>query len=278
VAAAAPTVAAVLEPWWADRRFQLPGAFVAATLLATATFAGLYFALREKPDRETGDRDERGWKFPELGYVLCPQGAGLRPTDKPIEAGSIIVVGLGSPTGQSVEAAWAKVAGVDPRDPNRIAVVLVGQASETGQVELQTDRHGFRLSQRLWITRDCVWDVLRFLDDPQGRLLCGAELSNFDGPDADVAPDGYKPAPPPIPLASALGRHVELLLVSRAAAGTAWVVPLTAEVTAISETKHIATVRVTAVGRNEDAEGASGHHVRAGTTFDITWDCVLQYR
>ena len=276
VALAAPPVA--LEPWWADRRFQIPAAFVGATLLATATFATLYVALHKRPQVETGRRDERGWKFPDLGYVLCPQGVGLRPTDKPIAPGSIIVLGLGSPAGQSVEAAWAKVAAVDPDDPNRLEVVLVGQASTTGQVSLRTERHGFRLSQKLWVTRDCVWDVLRFLTDPYGRLLCGAELATYDGPDADAAPDGYMPASPPIPIESAVGRRVELLLVSRAGAGTAWMVPLTAQIVEVSDTRHIATVRVLAVGRNEAAEGPLGHHVRAGATFDITWDCVVQYR
>lgn len=278
--AAATIVATVLPygPWWYDRRFQVPAALIGATLLATVTFTALHIALKDRVPPENAKRDERGWKFPELGYVLCPQGAGLRPTDKQISPGAIIIVSLGSPAGHPVEVAWAKVAGEDPNDPNRLSVVLVGQASETGQVDLQTDRHGFRISQRLWITRDCVWDVLRFLDDPKGRLLCGAELLTFDGPDDDPSPDGYMFAWPPAPVKALVGREVELLLVSKAGKGTAWQVPIAAEIVAVSETKHIATVRVTAVGRDEQADDPeTGHHVRSGSTFDITWDCVLKY-
>jgi hypothetical protein len=279
VATAATAVAppATYAPWWYDRRFQVPAALVGATLLATVAFTVLHLALKEKPPVDP-KRDDRGWKFPELGYFLCPQGAGLPPTNKQISKGSVIVVALGSPTGYPIELAWGKVADEDTKDPNRIQVVLVGQASETGQVALKTDRHGFRIGQRLWLTRDCVWDVLQWLNDPNARLLCGAELLTFDGPDPDTTPDDYMFAWPPAPVSALVGRKVELLLVSKAGRGTAWQVPLTAEIVATSETKHIATVRVVAIGRDELADAPdTGHHVRAGDMFDITWDCVLKY-
>lgn len=276
--AAAAIAAPVYGPWWADRRFQIPAALVGATLLATATFAVMYFALKKQDSSSTARRDDKGWKFAELGYVLCPQGAGLAPTGKEISKGSVIVLALGSPSGYPVELSWGKVVGSDANDLNRLQVVLVGQASETGQVALQTDRHGFRIGQKLWVTRDCVWDVLQWLSDPQGRLLCGAELLTFDGADPDATPDGYTFAWPPGPVDTLVGRKVELLLVSRAGSGTAWQVPLTAEIIDVSETKHIATVRVSALGRDELADDPeTGHHVRPGDTFDITWDCVLKY-
>jgi len=278
--ALAPALSLVHDgPWWADRRFQLPAAFMGATLLATAAFAACHFAVsRKETDLDTARRDDRGWKFPELGYVLCPQGAGLAPTGKEISSGSVVVLALGSPTGYPVELAWAKVLGEGEQDPNRIQAVLVGQASQTGQLALETDRHGFRVGQKIWITKDCVWDVLRWLKDPYGRLLCGAELLTFDGSDPDAAPDGYAFAWPPGPVSSLVGRQVELLLVSQAGKGTAWQLPLTAEIISVSDTKQIATVRVIAVGREPAAEGPeTGHHVRAGDEFDITWDCVLKY-
>jgi hypothetical protein len=267
----------VYGPWWVDRRFQIPAALIGATLLSLAAFAACHIAL-ESSSSPSAKRDERGWSFPDLGYVLCPQWAGLEPTAKQISTGSIIIVALGSPTGYPVEVAWAKVVGEDPTDRNRILVVLVGQASETGQVDLHTDRHGFRISHRVWITRDCVWDALRFLDDPKGRLLCGAELLMFDGSDDDADPDGYVFSWPTTPVKSLVGREVELLLVSKVASGTAWHVPMIAQIVDVSETKHIATVQVVATGRDEYADDPeTGHHVRAGDTFDITWDCVLKY-
>lgn len=266
-------------PVWQDARFQLPLALVGASVLAAATFAVLHFALgRRRAEEDEGARDERGWRFPKSGYVLCPQGAGLEPTAKDIEVGSILVLGLGSSTGQPVEPAWARVVEIDARDPNRIAVVLVGQATLAGQTGFQTDRHGFRLAQKLWVTKDCVWDVLRMLDDPGGVLLCGADLALFDGPDPDSAPDELGPAPMPARVRDLVGRAVELLLVSRAGKGTAWQVPVTAEIVDVGETGHVATVRVLAIARDDEAERPGvGHELTPGQTFDITWDCVVRY-
>jgi hypothetical protein len=275
VAAAAPP----LPPVWSDARFQVPLALLGATVLATATFTVLHFALRKRPTptpEHEGVRDEKGWSFPELGYVLCPQGSGLDPTAKEIKPGSIVIVALGSPTGLPVEASWGRVAEVDPRDPNRVLVVLVGQATTTGQTDLQTDRHGFRISAGLWVTRDCVWDVLEALNDPRGYLLCGAELMVWDGPDNDTTPDGHQPVALPAPPRQLVGREIELFFVSRAGKGLAWQVPIRAVITDVTGTGHVATVRVLAVGTDEFAD-VSGHQVTSGDTFDITWDCVVKY-
>lgn len=279
---AAAAALAPLPPVWSDIRFQVPLALLGATVLATATFAVLHFALRKRGDEkpaDVGTRDDKGWAFPELGYVLCPQGAGLSPTSKEIKPGSIVIVGLGSPLGQPVEPAWGRVTEVDAADPNRVLVVLVGEATTVGQKGLQTDRHGFRISSALWITADCIWDVLEPLTDPKGLLLCGADLVLYDGDDDDTAPDGFGPAPmPPVPVEELVGRKVRLSFVSRVGtvAQSLWQVPLTAEVTAVGNTGHIATVKVLAVGHHEFAD-VSGHQVTSGNTFDITWDCVLKY-
>lgn len=283
-AAVNPAAVAVapLPPVWSDVRFQVPLALLGATVLATATFAALHFALRKRGDDpvpEVGKRDEKGWTFPELGYILCPQGAGLPPTPKEIKPGSIVIVGLGSPLGQAVEPAWARVTEVDTADPNKVLVVLVGEATTVGQKGLQTDRHGFRISTGLWITKDCIWDVLEPLTDPKGRLLCGAELIIYDGDDDDSAPDGLGPAPlPPVPVRQLVGRKVRLYFVSSSGtlAQSLWQVPLVAEVVEVGNTGHVATVKVLAVGHHEFAD-VSGHQVTSGDTFDITWDCVLKY-
>ncbi len=266
-------------PVWSDVRFQLPFALLGAALLATATFAVLHFTVGRRKGGDEGRRDDRGWKFPEAGYVLCPQGAGLEPTAKSVGIGSIVILGLGSPAGQPVEPGWARVVELDATDPNRVAVVLIGQATTAGQTGFQTDRHGFRISQKLWVTRDCMWDVLQLLDDPGGTLLCGAELIVFDGPDYDIVPDGLGPADLPSHPRDLVGRNIELYLVSRFGKGSAWQVPVTAEVVDVGSTGHIATVRVLAVGRSDEAEKPppTGHQLQPGQTFDITWDCVVRY-
>lgn len=267
-------------PVWEDARFQVPFAFLSATVLATATFAVLHYVMRKRDEPTAeGKRDQKGWSFPEAGYVLCPQGAGLPPTEKDIAVNSVLVLGLGSPTAVPVEPAWAVVSSIDSKDPNRVEAVLVGQATPTGQADLQTDRHGFRLSQKIWVTRDCVWEVLEMLADPQGRLLCGPELVTFDGPDVDMDPDGLSAARmPPGPPQNLVGRRVELYLVSKAGKGTAWQVPVEAEVVAVGTTGHVATVRVLAFGRSDLAEDPrTGHSLRPGQQFDVTWDCVVRY-
>lgn len=277
--AAPPVPVASLPPWWADTRMQLPLALVAATVLASGTFAALHFWLRGRsraPDE--GARDDVGFAFADAGYVICPQSEGLIPTRKEIDLHSTLIVSLGSPAGQIVEPVWARVVEVDPRDRNRIAVVLVGQTTSTGQRDLQTDRHGFRLAQKIWITKDCVWDVLRPLDEPSGRLLCGAELVAFASEHPELATT-LGPAPVPGAAKTLVGRKVELFMVSRAGAGTAWQIPLTAEILDVGNTGHVPTVKLVAFGRNDWAEQPppSGHALAPGQIFDITWDCVLQY-
>lgn len=272
-------VAVAQPPVWDDARFRVPLALVGFTILATATFAALHLLFRRRGEEPTsGDRDASGWKFPEAGYVLCPQSRGLEPTAKLIQPGSLIVLVLGSPAAQEVEPVWARVVSIDAVDPNRIGVVLIGQATTTGQRDLQTGRHGFRLAQKIWVTKDCTWDVLRVLDDPGGVLLCGADLRVFDGPDVDVAPDGLAPAQMPASPRDVVGRRVELYLVSKAGRGTAWQVPVIAEVIEVGSSGHVATVKVSAFGRDPEAERpGTGHALSPGQTFDITWDCVLKY-
>lgn len=273
-------VAVPLPPIWADPRFQIPLALLGATVVAVGTFTVLHFALRKRwqpPDQ--GELDDRGYRFPEAGYVICPQSEGLPPASAEIGVGSIIIMSLGSPTGQIVEPVWARVVEQDARDKNRIAIVLIGQTTATGQKDLQTDRHGFRLAQKLWVTKDCVWDVLRLLDDPGGRLLCGAELVGFAAEHEGFVPHAGGPAPVPGAVATLVGQKVELYLVSKAGKGTAWQIPLTAEIVGTGNTGHVATVKVVAFGRDDEAEKPPpiGHTLAPGQTFDITWDCVLAY-
>lgn len=255
------------------------------------TFAVLHYGLKPPPPAGSGSdprgmteikaeyRDDGGYYFPALGYVLCPQGVGIDPTEKEISPGTFVVIWLGDPQGAFIERTWAEVVKVDPDDPNRLFVVIRGELFPSGQRSLQTDKHGFNLSQVFWMTRDCIPDAYNELGDPNGVLLCGANLVTFDGPDDDLEPDGLGPArPPALPPRDLVGWQVELLLVSRAGRGSAWQVPVVAEIVDVGPTGDVPRVRVIEIGSDEFADAPpSGHHLSPGDEFDAPWDCITRY-
>lgn len=276
-------------PWWADPRFQLPAVFVGASLLAAATFTALYFGLRppKTPPGKGGAlmpiaptrRDAGGYFFAQQGYILCPQGMGIAPTSKEIVDGTFVVLWLATPAGAFVERTWGQVVEVDPKDDNRIRVVIRGELTPTGQRALRRDQHGFDLSQVFWMTKDCIPEAYNELVDPKAVILCGANLVTFDGPDDDFVPDGLHPAVmPAVAVRDLVGTEVEFQLVSRAGRGAAFRVPVRAQIVEVGPTGDVPRVRVLEVGRDPYADDpATGHSVRAGDEFDVAWDCITGY-
>lgn len=212
-------------------------------------------------------RDELGLAYPEAGYVLCPQGLGLKPTDKSISVGDYVVVWLASISGAFVEATWAKVARVDPVDPNRLLVVL-GSQYHPALAALRTGDHGFVIGSALWVTADCVSDVLRAFPGRKVSVLCGAAL-------ASLVPGARQRATAlPSTVHDMVGREVDLVLRSAYASR----VPARGHIVSVSPTGQIATVALTSVTiPGALAYGPTVADLRPGTTFDITWDCVLSF-
>ncbi len=281
-AVAVPTVAPApwTDPWWRDPRFLVPAAFVGLTVAATGMFAAVHFMTRSRRSSTTEEpvRTAAGFVFPERGYVLCPQALGLRPTPKTPRPGSFVVLWLGDPEGNFVEATWGRILKVDDADPQRIFVILAGEETPVGQRPLRTEKHGFNLSQVFWMTKDCLVDLLDPLEDPNGALLCGAQLVVFDGPDDDFEPDGFQPAPPPAPPRQLVGRDVDLLLVSKAGKGSAWQVPVRATIVDVGPSGDLATVKVKSVQANTFADDPQmGHQLKPGDEFDVVWDCITAY-
>jgi len=263
-------------PFWRDPRFQIPAIFVGGSIAGILIGAGVAYA---------GKR--RGYKPPPggPGRVLCVTEFGHVSTPKQVQVGSDVALWLGDWEGNFVEATWAKVLAIDPHDSNVLLVGLEGEATPVGAERLKSDEHGFRLGDKIpGVTRDCLAEVLRPLDDPKARLLCGGSLLSwatsaksgaFDiSPmDPDNLPEG--PAVPPTSTPHELnGMDVQLLLVSKAGVGTAWQSRVLARVIGVSETGAVAEVRVNVVEPHPDAD----HSVKPGQTFDITWDCVIAYQ
>jgi len=266
---------------WTDPRFRLPAILLGASVLAVGAFTVLHFTVgRRKTDPGEAKKTELGWSFPKAGLVLCPQGSGLPPTSKAIGPGSFVVLWLADQKGTFIETTWAQVVRVNTEDPNQIFVVLTGEPSAVGPRPLRKE-HGFTLSQAFWMTRDCVPEAIAPLVDPNAAILCGGALRTFDGLDDDALPDGYGPAQPPDgPIENLVGRQVEMLLVSRAGKGTAWQVRLVGTITSTGPIGQVPTIRVDEIESNEFADDptALGHSLKAGDTFDVTWDCITKYR
>jgi len=261
--------------FWRDPRFQVPAILLGGSILGIALGATYAYAARRR-----GDKPPAGGE----GRVLCIKDFGFGSTNKQVKVGSDVALWLGDWEGRFVEATWGKVLGIDPKDPNMLLVGLEGESAVSGVRRLQSDKHGFRLGDKIpAVPLDCVAEVLRPLEDPSAQILCGGPLENFVASakrgDFDISPanpddlpDGavMPPAQEPHEL---LGRDVQLLMVSKAGAGTAWQVRVLARIIGVSEPGSVAEVRVTLVEPNAQAE----HQVKPGDVFDITWDCVIAY-
>jgi hypothetical protein len=277
--AAAPP-AAVGPRAWDDPRFRLPGILLGASVLAVGAFAALHFTVgRREAKKQEPTKTNIGWTFPEAGVILCAVGSGLPPTTKKIGPGSFVVIWLADPKGRFIETTWARIVKEDPADANRIFVVITGEQTPVGPRPLRKE-HGFTLSQAFWMTKDCVPEAIAPLDDPKAAVLCGPDLVNFDGLDDDTEPDGlFAVQPPSSDVKLLVGRQVDVWLVSRAGKGTAWRVRLTGTIQSTGPIGQVVTIRVDSVEPNEVADDPQGgHSVRAGDTFDVTWDCIIEYR
>lgn len=262
-----PTLPASSLPWWRDPRFQLPAIFVGASVVAVGAWA---LWQRTVAPARTPVRDELGLAFPAAGYVLCPQGLGLDPTFKTIGAGDFVVLWLATDQGEFVEATWARVARVDPDDPNRLLVVL-GSEDLPALASLRTSEHGFVLGTALWVTADCIPDALRAFPGGGAAALCGPTLTSA------IAGLRAPAAPPALP-SEMVGREIEILLGSTVSGAYAWRAPARARVVEVSPTGQIATVQLLDIKiPGALAYGPSVAGVRPGTLFDITWDCVVSY-
>jgi hypothetical protein len=243
--------AAIAAPFWRDPRFTVPAALLGGSIagIAVAAVAARAHAASRPPVRR--------------GFVLCPQGAGVDASPKPIEVGSDVALWLGDAAGRFVEATWAKVLSIDPTDPNHIRVGLEGEKGEASVRRLRSDLHGFRLGDELDATKDCIADVLVSLVGEDIEVACGTALAELGYPviGLGAAPD-----------AMALNnRQVRIVLRHPRLSG--WKQEVVARVVEVSETGNVPTLRAEMFESVENAE----HGVRPGSTFDVTWDCVTEH-
>lgn len=236
---------------------------VGVSVLAVGAFA---LAGHLLGDSAQPRRRAAGLSYRRAGYVLCPQGLGLVPSPKPIAPAAFVLLWLGDPQGRFVEATWGRVLRLDA-DPNRLLVLLSGE-DRPGRPPLQTQRHGFALDQVIWVTADCIPDVLRPFPIDTTTVVCGPGL----------AARGYgHAAAPPTALADLVGREAAVLLASDADPSP-WEALATVRIMDVGPTEQTLTVELIDVADvPEFAYGTAGASFVPGLRFDITWDCVLEY-
>lgn len=245
---------AIALPFWRDPRFTVPAALLGGSIAGIAVAAAVAHAAGG------GARDQ---KVPR-GIVLCPQSSGVSASPKPIKPGTDVVVWLADHKGKFVEATWAKVIAIDPADPNHIRVGLEGEKGRASVQRLRSDLHGFHLGDILEVTKDCIPDVLLPPVAGDVEVACGRALFDLGYPVVGLA---KKLDPKQL-----LTRQVRIVL--RHPRLSDWKQEALVRVMEVSETGNVPTVRLEML---EDVEEETGHTLRVGDTFDITWDCVTEH-
>ena len=218
--------------------------------VATAIGLGVWgwVALHGKPKKRRGS-------------FLCPAAVGREPaSSETASPGDFIVVQLQSHDAKFHESTWATVSG---EMGGVLAVVLSGEQIEEGIRPLATNKHGFRLGDRLTIDRDCIWELFR-PEAFDGDIFCGPQIQELGGV---VGEDLF-------PVAGGLtvqrGDRAQILVASKEAQGTAWHETIWTRIATISPSGQVITAMV-----DEDPEQTERHKLTRGSVVRFNRDCVI---
>ncbi|MCH9637754.1 MAG: hypothetical protein K0U16_07405 [Gammaproteobacteria bacterium] len=199
---------------------------------------------------------------PEFPALLCPKHVGREAAPSAsLTPGDFVVVQLQSPDGTFSEATWATVVGI--ADP-QLVVVLSGEQIPEGVRPLNTEKHGFRLGQRLILDRDCVWEVFRPAEFT-GQIMCGPQIREL----AKVLEDETL-----FPVRGGLivqqGDRAQILVASQEAQGTSWNERLWTRIINVSPSGQIITAKV-----EGEPELTERHELSPGSVVRFNRDCVI---
>lgn len=231
------------------------GAMVAGVGIGAAA---LYWALRapKKPKRPRNRLPTQA-----RGKPLCPtEVPGSSPPDLTgLKKGDFVIVTLSNETGNLRESTWGEVLNVSGQ---KIAVELVatqrgkfgGPRTEVVPESLKSEWHGFHTGQKLFLSPDCIWDVLHVHPQP-GTMVCAQKGEIVIG------------RPPLSERFLAGGFRVQVILGSPggSALESVW-----ATVERISPTGSVITARI-----DEPPRHSKIHGFALGDTIEFARDCIF---
>lgn len=258
-ATAGAGAAALTRPRQPQTRDQLirQGAAAAGVGVAIATVAILYYTSGQAR-RDRKRKEGAGPYKKPVGHPLCPLEAAAEPADLTgLHVGDFVIVTLANQPNTLRESTWAKVTGVSK---SRIVVEIVGEARpgieeglEPIPGSLKTEWHGFHIGQKLFLSPECIWDVLHQNPQP-GAILCGPQGQYAFG------------EPPLAHVFLATGFRVHIAL---APPGGRFSEPVWAEVLRISPTGSVVTARILSEPQLE------AHGFREGDVVEFARDCIF---
>lgn len=266
-----------LSPVPLSREAKFVGLLAAATVGATAIWygthrkeiddaGGLLAALLGVPPSAKTKRDNVDFgKKIKKGYIVCPEQIGRIPPSTAINRGDFVIIHLVSDDGKFIEPTWAQVRSMSP-DKTGLYVHIVGEFTEQGIEPIHSERHGFVIGEKMFLDRDCVFDVLHQESTFTGQILCGPNLANVRNETTNeqvyFARDtkGLK-----------AGDAVRIVVASQQAQGTLWHEPLWVRITGISSTQQIVHAIVA-----DDPELTVHHGLKKMSPVQFGRDCVVE--
>lgn len=195
------------------------------------------------------------------GSLLCPADAGKTPAPAAsVGRGDFVVVQLQSHDGKFSESTWATIA----EDAGDVLVaVLTGEQISEGVRQLRTDKHGFRLGQRMILERECIWEVYR-PEEYNGQILCGpqiVELAEHIGDETLYPVAGGLTVEP--------GDRAQIVIGSKESFGNAWNERLWTRIVTMSPSGQVITAWI------EDEPELAEHGLVRGSIVRFNRDCII---
>ena len=150
--------------------------------------------FRRKP---TEPKKPRPAPKPSEGEVVCPDKTGKTPAPgwEQIERGDFVVLHLRSGDGRVTEPVWSRVMSRrKDEEVDRLYVELIAQDIMGDPKPLRLE-HGFEAGDHLFVSTNCVWEILKNPSKSPSQILCGANLDVVD-----MKPLGDPQAPADVPI------------------------------------------------------------------------------
>lgn len=226
--------------------------------------AGLYWGASKIGAARKRAKKKSEAKIPaaKKGHFLTQQDLGMPvitwASTKPT---NFVLVALESHDRSFREWVWAEVVAAKPEE-DKVYVQLRGQLGESSAVPLATDKHGFRIGTRAFISRDAILDRLRLHPadlDEKGRIYCGVFAEELTGD----APMGHGQ------LIVKKGDQVQIAISTKTAAEVhvdePWVT-----IEGVSRTGNVVFGTIT-----DPLDHASQHGFKQWDEIEFTHDCIL---
>ena len=230
-------------------------ALIAGTAAAIAGGVGLWMWSATRPQPAA---------IPGSGSLLCPTDVGKDPVLAKIARGDFVIVQLQSPDGDYSESTWATVLS---KTGDTIVAVISGEQIPEGVRSLATDKHGFRLGDRIFIEHTCVWEVFHPGDLGEGEIFCGPQVTDLAEflEDENLYPIARGKTVQP-------GDRAQILVASKMARGTAWHERLWTQIVRISRRGQVITAQI---DQDPDPELSLLHTLVRGSVVRYNRDCVI---